>query len=122
MDQTQIEQGFRLRTLIKSLHLNQTEFAKSLGTTQPNINRMVIGRNRISMEVLNGLANVYPQVNLHWLLTGRGNMLLEGPDGGIGMVREEPTPYQVKEKLQEAEQLAEEMEGTLRKLVKTLKG
>lgn len=121
MDQTQIEQGFRLRTLIKSLHLNQTEFAKSLGTTQPNINRMVIGRNRISMEVLNGLANVYPQVNLHWLLTGRGNMLLEGPDGGIGMVREEPTPYQVKEKLQEAEQLAEEMEGTLRKLVKTLK-
>ena len=47
MDQNQIEQSIRLKKLIKTLNLNQSEFAKSIGMTQPNINRMVNGSNNI---------------------------------------------------------------------------
>ena len=77
MDETQIDQSLRLKKLIKELNLNQSSFAKSLGMTQPNISRMVNGESKLSMEVLNGITKAHRQVNLHWLLTGDGEMFFE---------------------------------------------
>ncbi len=108
MEDTQIEQGIRLKTLMKALGLNQTEFAASLGMTQPNVNRMVSGRNNISMEVLNGLGKVYKQVNLHWLLTGHGEMFLEESLITRPEMDAYSAPYKMKERLERVEEFAEE--------------
>jgi transcriptional regulator with XRE-family HTH domain len=77
MDQNQIDQSIRLKKLIKALNLNQSSFAKSLGMTQPNISRMVNGEGKVSVEVINGITKNYTEVNLHWLLTGDGEMFLD---------------------------------------------
>ena len=77
MEQYQIDQSIRLQKLIKALNLKQTTFAKSLGITQPNISRMVSGENKISAEVLNRIALAHKKTNLHWLLTGEGEMFLD---------------------------------------------
>lgn len=77
MEEKQIEQSLRLEKLIKALNLNQSSFAESLGMTQPNISKIVSGKNQVSVEVLNRIARVYRQVNLHWLLTGVGEMVFE---------------------------------------------
>lgn len=77
MEQYQIDQSIRLKNLIQALNQNQSTFAKSLGMAQPNINRMISGRNQVSVEVLNRISIVYKLVNLHWLLTGDGEMFLE---------------------------------------------
>ncbi len=77
MEENQIEQSLRLQKLIKALNLNQSSFAESLGMTQPNISKIIGGKNQVSVEVLNRIARVYRQVNLHWLLTGSGEMFFE---------------------------------------------
>jgi transcriptional regulator with XRE-family HTH domain len=57
--------------------MNQSKFAKQLGMTQPNISRMVTGESRISTEILNRIILAHKNVNLHWLLTGDGEMFME---------------------------------------------
>jgi len=120
MDKIQIEQGIRLKTLLKALSLNQTAFAISLGMTQPNIHRMVSGKNKISMEVLNGISKTYTHVNLHWLLTGDGTMFLDQGANPNRQANEDADYNKANEKMKEVEQLSEQLEDVLKKLLKIL--
>ena len=115
MEQYQIDQGIRLKKLIKALHLNQSSFAESIGKTQPNINRMISGTSSISGEVLYRISGRYAQVNLHWLLTGVGEMFLESGPEENPQVNEAVIPFRDREKL---ESWMEEVEEILRGLVK----
>lgn len=115
MEQYQIDQGLRLKKLIKALHLNQSSFAESIEKTQPNINRMISGTSSISGEVLYRISGRYAQVNLHWLLTGVGEMFLESAPEGHPHFHEDVIPYRDNEKL---EKWMEEVEEMLRGLVK----
>ena len=116
MDHLQIEQGIRLKELIKALKFNQVSFAKSLGMTQPNISRMASGEGKISVEVLNRIIDTYKNVNLHWLLTGEGAMFMDSPEKKIGQVEEPPGPYTAKGKgrLEELEERVERLEEAVR--------
>jgi transcriptional regulator with XRE-family HTH domain len=86
-----IEQGARLQRLIKALKTNQTGFAGQMGVSQSNINKMVRGAKGISRTVINGLLLVHKNVNVHWLLTGEGNMFF---DEATGRVEEPAVPYE----------------------------
>lgn len=79
MESSRIEQGARLQQLIKALKTNQTGFADSLHVSQSNINKMVRGVKGVSRTVINGLLIVHKNVNVHWLLTGEGEMFLAQP-------------------------------------------
>lgn len=122
MDHLQIEQGIRLRQLIKALKLNQATFAKSLGMTQPNISRMISGGNTISVKVLNAITEAYKNVNLQWLLTGEGAMFKDEAEQG-GQVKEPPAPYAARGKgrLEELEERLERLEEEVT-LLKTALG
>jgi transcriptional regulator with XRE-family HTH domain len=123
MEQDQIEQGARLSKLVKALNFNQSTFARSLDMTQPNISRMLSGESKISAEALSRIIHTYKQVNLHWLLTGEGEMFL-APAHDVGsQVKETPDPYQAakaKGKLEDLEDRIEQLEAAVRKLVKDL--
>lgn len=121
MEEIQIDQGTRLKALMKALNLTQTEFAVSLGMTQPNVNRMMSGRNKISMEVLNGLGKEYKHVNLHWLLTGYGEMFLDESLAIGVMTNKNAVAYNTKETLEEVQRLAGQLDITINDLLKTLK-
>jgi len=120
MEQNLIDQCIRLKKLIKALNLNQIEFAKSLGMSQPNISRMVNGDSRVSAEVLSRIATSYTVVNLHWLLTG---------DGEVFLVQEEKSSLEItgsvessgnkgKGRLENLEERMGQLEKTLGQLVK----
>jgi SOS-response transcriptional repressor LexA len=63
----------RIRELRKSLDMTQVEFSTKLGVGQSNTADWERGRSCPSIEALTNLANVY-NINLNWLLTGKGNM------------------------------------------------
>ncbi|GEM_PF-1134159 len=120
MEQNLIDQCIRLKKLIKALNLNQIEFAKSLGMSQPNISRMVNGDSRVSAEVLSRIATSYMDVNLHWVLTG---------DGEVFLGQEEKTSFEItdsvessgnigKGRLEDLEERMGQLEKTLGQLVK----
>jgi len=123
MEQTQIEQSIRLQKLIKALNLKQTTFAQSLGIKQPNISRMVSGQHKISAEVLNRIINSHKNVNLHWLLTGEGEMFLDLRTGKNTSEDKPPADNSNKgkgrlEELEERLALVEEEIKQLRKEIK----
>lgn len=118
MQQQRIDQNIRLKNLIKALNLNQISFANSLGMAQPNISRMISGEGRVSIEVLNRISDTYKQVNLHWLLTGVGEMFLEEMPDKISQVNEDSVPYTGKGRLEELEERLERLEEQIRGPVK----
>lgn len=119
MEQIQIDQSRRLQLLIKALNMNQSKFAKHLGVTQPNISRMVTGESRISTEILNRIILAYKNVNLHWLLTGDGEMFILGPDEKPTQVIE-PAGWNVvtgKGRLEDLEERVERLEEAMKRLI-----
>ena len=111
MEQNQIDQGIRLRKLIKALNLNQLSFAKSLGMAQPNISRVINSGGNISVELLNRLAAKYAHVNLHWLLTGVGEMFLGETENISPQANEVPV---VKGRWEELEERMERLEEVVK--------
>lgn len=124
MEQNQIEQGIRLKKLIKALNFKQTTFAQSLGTTQPNISRMVSGENKISAEVLNRMSLTHKTVNLHWLLTGDGEMFLDTTHEKNSPANEAPERniFKGKGRLEELEERVERLEEAVRRLTGDVDG
>lgn len=121
MEQSLIEQGIRLKKLIKALNLNQSSFAQSLGMTQPNISRMVSGESTISVKVLNGITDTYNQVNLLWLLTGEGSMFREREPGEMEAVEEPVLRHSAgRGRLEEMEARIEWLEQELARLKEEL--
>jgi len=65
--------GQRLRAIRKALSISQTVFAESLKVNASAISQMETDRIKPSLETLLLLAKSY-KVNLHWLITGKGQM------------------------------------------------
>lgn len=119
MEQNQVDQSRRLQQLIKALNMNQSKFAKHLGVTQPNISRMITGESRISTEILNRIILTHKNVNLHWLLTGEGEMFMDVPQGKNPEVKEPLEQYMARGKgrLEELEERVERLEEAMKRLI-----
>lgn len=58
--------------------LNKNSLSVELGfKSNTTIGQIVNGRNNPSFDVMQRIAIRFPEINYHWLLTGRGRMLLE---------------------------------------------
>ena len=70
--------GDRLRTLIVSgLRINISTFSQAIGYDSPvTISRIINGvTTKPGIDVFQRIKEIYPQVNLSWLLTGEGEMM-----------------------------------------------
>lgn len=71
------EIGKRLKMLRKSLNLNQEDFAKQIGMSSVSfISEIETGKKSFGSDFLYSLKSKMPMVNLNWLLSGEGEMLL----------------------------------------------
>lgn len=68
--------GQRLRSLRKALSLSQQTLAEALNVNASAISQMETDRIKPSLDTLMLLAKTY-KVNLHWLITGKGQMFEE---------------------------------------------
>ena len=62
----------RIKMFISHIETNVSQFEKSLGLSNGYINSMKIG---IGYDKLEQISNMYPDLNMAWLLTGDGPML-----------------------------------------------
>jgi transcriptional regulator with XRE-family HTH domain len=118
MEHQPIDQGLRLKRLIKTLNHNQSTFAQTLGMTQPNISRLINGEHKISAEVLNRIITAHKNVNVHWLITGEGEMFVQPASERPAQINEPEKPYVVrgKGKLEDLEDRIERLEEEVRDL------
>ena len=64
----------RLKKWMDSQELNSSRFADSISVNRATISHILSGRNKPSIDFLEKLLFVYPELNLNWLITGIGYM------------------------------------------------
>jgi len=67
----------RIRQIIDSEELTQSEFAQRVGVQRSNISHILSGRNKPSVDFLQKLLSNFTHINIDWILTGEGTMYKE---------------------------------------------
>jgi len=63
----------RLQTIMGHYSLTSAALADSIGVPRSSISHLLSGRNKPSLDFILKLIKSYPEVNLYWLLNGKGD-------------------------------------------------
>ena len=63
----------RLKEMIKHHQLSASQFADSIGVQRSSISHILSGRNKPSLDFILKVTNTYTDVDIYWLLNGKGS-------------------------------------------------
>lgn len=63
----------RLEHLLKYYDLSASSFADQVGVQRSSISHLLSGRNKPSLDFVLKVVQNFPEVNLYWLLNGKGS-------------------------------------------------
>lgn len=63
----------RLEKIISYYDLSAAAFADAIGVQRSSISHLLSGRNKPSLDFVLKVIQQYPEVNLYWLLNGKGS-------------------------------------------------
>lgn len=64
----------RLLQFLSAENITQSQFADRIGVTKASVSHILSGRNKPGFEFIENMANCYPNLNLDWLIGGKGRM------------------------------------------------
>jgi len=64
----------RISKIIKEKNLSSARFADEIGVQRSSISHVLSGRNKPSLEFIQKILKTYPDIDINWLLTGKGNI------------------------------------------------
>ncbi len=67
----------RLEHLLQYYSLSASSFADKVNVQRSSISHLLSGRNKPSLEFVLKVVKAFPEVNLYWLLNGKGNFPAE---------------------------------------------
>ncbi len=62
----------RITLLIKAKNLTAAQFADDIGVQKSSISHIISGRNNASLDFIQKVLLAYPEVNMDWLMFGKG--------------------------------------------------
>lgn len=65
----------RVIDIIEHKKLTSSHFADKIGVPRSTISHILSGRNKPSLELISKIADSFPEINLDWLIKGKGSML-----------------------------------------------
>lgn len=68
----------RIILLIKAKNLTAAQFADEIGVQKSSISHIISGRNNASLDFVQKILLRYPEVNMNWILFGKGSIFKEG--------------------------------------------
>ena len=93
----------RLQRFWESKQLNLRQFEKVCGIANGYLGKQLKGRGSVGTDILQRIHNQFPDLNLFWVITGKGTMLIS-PDlykkeMADLQLQEEDAVYQTKSKM-----------------------
>lgn len=79
----------RLQQFLAAENISQSQFADSIGVARASVSHILAGRNKPGFDFIERMARQYPELNLEWLITGRGRMydhVKSAPEMPVGPV------------------------------------
>jgi len=70
----------RLEHLLQYYNLNASAFADKIQVQRSSISHLLSGRNKPSLEFVLKVVKNFPEVNLYWLLNGKGTFPSDASD------------------------------------------
>lgn len=64
----------RIKQIIEQEKLSSTQFASEIGVQRSALSHVLSGRNNPSLDFMMKIKTRYPEINLDWLLLGKGKM------------------------------------------------
>lgn len=62
----------RLEILFEYYGVNASTFADKIGVQRSSLSHLLSGRNKPSLDFILKILEVYPEIDLYWILNGRG--------------------------------------------------
>jgi plasmid maintenance system antidote protein VapI len=62
----------RLEKILEHYNVSAAAFADKIGVQRSSVSHVLTGRNKPSLEFVMKVVRSYPEVNLYWLLNGKG--------------------------------------------------
>ena len=81
----------RLKQFLAAENISQSHFADTIRVVRASVSHVLSGRNNPSYEFIRAIMLAYPDLNMEWLLLGKGKMYKEvspAPEGKAA----EPAP------------------------------
>jgi transcriptional regulator with XRE-family HTH domain len=63
----------RLEIILDYYSLNASSFADKIGVQRSSMSHLLSGRNKPSLDFILKILEVYPEVDLYWILNGKGS-------------------------------------------------
>lgn len=63
----------RIELLMKCYGLTPSQFADRTGIQRASVSHIISGRNKPSLEVMQKIYDAFPELDLGWLMTGKGD-------------------------------------------------
>lgn len=63
----------RLEVILDYYSLNASSFADKIGVQRSSMSHLLSGRNKPSLDFVMKIMEVFPEVDLYWILNGKGN-------------------------------------------------
>jgi transcriptional regulator with XRE-family HTH domain len=83
----------RLEILLEYYNLNASSFADKIGVQRSSLSHLLSGRNKPSLDFVLKILEVFPEVDLYWILNGKGSF----PKTTNTDNEKEPTPIPVND-------------------------
>ena len=86
----------RLKQFIAAENITQAQFADTINVVRASVSHILAGRNKPSYEFICGLMRHYPNLNIEWLMFGKGKMYKDStaqPADLFGEISEPNVPY-----------------------------
>lgn len=80
----------RLERLLRYYGLSASSFADKIGVQRSSISHLLSGRNKPSLDFVMKVVRSFPEVNLYWLLNGKGSFPQENKSASPPL-SEQPT-------------------------------
>ncbi|TDD93915.1 helix-turn-helix domain-containing protein [Flavobacterium cellulosilyticum] len=62
----------RLEIILEYYGVNASSFADNIGVQRSSLSHLLSGRNKPSLDFILKILEVYPEVDLYWILNGKG--------------------------------------------------
>lgn len=64
----------RLEQFLAAENISQSQFADTINVARASVSHILAGRNKPGWDFLNSMMEHYPNLNIEWLLNGKGKM------------------------------------------------
>lgn len=88
----------RLEKLLEYYSLSATAFAEKMDFNRSTISHLLSGRNKPSLEFVMKLLQKFPEVEMNWLLSGKGSFPSISSENKISPITPKQNPISNREK------------------------